>query len=496
MSLYFVEDESSKVWACSPAGREREWQLERPAPRQRARKGAQVLRFLAEARAGSRARGWVVEDLAPDGQIGDVIGEPAPEEGAAMELAEDPTCPPLGAWLLSGRRHTLTSEAPEPRPLHVPLTVEVAFAAAQYSEAGNTGRLELTLRRVPASDEALEELLGRLAEVAHSLAERPGVILFIRIDAREAAAPSLRHLMRLRAFLTELSPELAGVGRGCCIVVRTSGKRGALRRATAHAIQRALPMPWPRRIVSGLEEADAFLAHLEAESQSDKAVTPPQPPSSADTPIALLGPRALEGQEEALGRTLLGLHGMSEAVTCPGERKVVHEAAPDAGAHQGPRKAATISEAVPAAPSRAPPAIPDQEVPEGSLRLSPPLRPRLRPDFELEVVDRCPLISSESFDATPSTTGGEGGNCPGSWLAQPISPTSPGRWEKKDALLLDAWRRKLDARVRPQEFMSPVSSLPRYGEEGPDMEQVQQAPGNFLFCSCQCVKVEQANPVT
>jgi hypothetical protein len=137
--------------------------------------------------------------------------------------------------------------------------MDVPFATLRYSETGNIARLDTKVNNTVITDEALEDLLRKLANVARNLATRPAMILLLHSDGNDAAMPSFSQIRRFLAWIQENGPELFLIGRGSAIVLKPRGVIGYALVNIVRMVQRMLPPPWPEVIVNTSEEAEAFL---------------------------------------------------------------------------------------------------------------------------------------------------------------------------------------------------------------------------------------------
>mmetsp|Transcript_90719 Transcript_90719/g.270763 ORF Transcript_90719/g.270763 Transcript_90719/m.270763 type:complete len:370 (+) Transcript_90719:112-1221(+) len=254
MSLYFVCSIDRIVFIFSPE-EEGHWRFSRLSSFQK-NKGLE--KFVMLYRSSEQAEGWCVQDQTAS--KGAVIGHP----GKELQAVQRREFPPLGQWLLWGVCFTLDTSPPRPPPpiSEPPFPLTVPFATVHYSEEGSVARLEVEMHSAPIVDEALEDVLGRLAALMRNLAQRPEMVLFIRSDARRALVPAVRHIKRFLGFVQENGSEFVLVGRGHAIVLSGKGILGSTLCAVLRLVQRVFPAPWPESTVSTMEAAEEFLSDL------------------------------------------------------------------------------------------------------------------------------------------------------------------------------------------------------------------------------------------
>jgi len=265
--LYLLENSSKIVFTYSAVG-DGTWRFSRLADCQRA-KNAFVMRFKStdtgstSPSSSPSPSGWVLEDWATSSN--ERIGFPYVSLDQPRSQEQSRHSPPLGRWIVWGMNFTLTLTMPTAAPLGSPQSLEVPFATLQYAEEGRVARLEITMHAEPITDDTIEEVLRKMKAILVNLASRPEMVLLIRTDGSDAAVPAMKHVKRYLAFVQENGAEFVLVGRGCAIVLKGRSLIGSTVIGIYKMVQRLLPSPWPETTVSSLEEADAYLAGLEAE---------------------------------------------------------------------------------------------------------------------------------------------------------------------------------------------------------------------------------------
>jgi hypothetical protein len=257
--LYFIEYPGKLVYTYSRRD-DGTWRMSRIAPCQNT-KLVWVLLYSKDKAS------WVVQDQSP-GSKSESLGLPI----VAAGVEQSPEFPPLGSWRFAGYRCEVTDSM----PLHpcldpFPATMDVPFATLRYSETGNIARLDTKVNNTVITDEALEDLLRKLANVARNLATRPAMILLLHSDGNDAAMPSFSQIRRFLAWIQENGPELFLIGRGSAIVLKPRGVIGYALVNIVRMVQRMLPPPWPEVIVNTSEEAEAFLEQHSKQYREDVA---------------------------------------------------------------------------------------------------------------------------------------------------------------------------------------------------------------------------------
>lgn len=254
--LYFIEYPDKLTYTYSRRD-DGTWRMSRLAPCQH-KKLVWVLLYNKDKAS------WIVQDQSP-GSKSEVLGRPV----VAADLIQSPDYPPLGQWRFSGYACEVTNRMPVHPGMDPLPEIYVPFATMRYSEEGNIARLDTKVNNTTITDEALEELLKRLAEVVKNLATRPAMILLLHSDGNDAAMPSFSQIRRFLAWIQENGPELFLVGRGSAIVMKPRGLIGHALVNVVRMVQRLLPPPWPEAIVNTSEEAEAFLEEHSRQYRED-----------------------------------------------------------------------------------------------------------------------------------------------------------------------------------------------------------------------------------